>query len=239
MLDGLASCAGPPLLLDLPGHGRHAGLVGAWRFTLEAVEAEVDAVAGSEPLDLVGYSMGGRLALAYACRHPGRVRRLVLESASPGLRTGEERVARRLEDEALARRIEAGGIPAFVDEWERLPLFASQASLPPELRARQRALRLANAPASLAAALRGLGTGALPSYWGSLGTLDLPVLIVVGTHDPKFVEIGRRMAAALPDARLVEVPDAGHTVHLERPDAWLDAVSGFLSDGGVGIGPPG
>lgn len=231
MVDGLASRAGPPVLLDLPGHGRHAGLVGTWRFTLEAVEAEVDAVAGSEPLDLVGYSMGGRLALAYACRNPHRVERLVLESASPGLRTGEERTARRLEDEALARRIEAGGVPAFVDEWEKLPLFASQASLPPDVRARQRAVRLANDPHSLAAALRGLGTGVLPSYWGSLGTLNFPVLVVVGALDPKFVEIGRRMASALPDARLVEVPEAGHTVHLERPGAWLAAVTGFLREG--------
>lgn len=231
MVDGLASCAGPPVLLDLPGHGRHAGLVGAWRFTLEAVEAEVDALAGSEPLDLVGYSMGGRLALAYACRHPHRVGRLVLESASPGLRTEEERTARRLEDEALARRIEAGGIPAFVDEWEGLPLFASQASLPPEVRARQRAVRLGNHSDSLAAALRGLGTGVLPSYWGALATLPFPVLLVAGALDPKFVDIGRRMASALRHARLVEVPGVGHTVHLEQPGAWLAAVTGFLGEG--------
>ena len=231
MVDGLASCTGPPVLFDLPGHGRHAGLVGAWRFTPEAVEAEVDALAGSEGLDLVGYSMGGRLALAYACRNPHRVGRLVLESASPGLRTEEERSARRLEDEVLARRIEAGGVPAFVDEWEGLPLFASQASLPPEVRARQRAVRLANDSHSLAAALRGLGTGVLPSYWGSLGTLPFPVLIVAGGLDPKFVEVGRRMASALPDARLVEVPEAGHTVHLEQPGAWLAAVTGFLRPG--------
>lgn len=230
MVDGLASRAGPPVLLDLPGHGRHVGLKGVWRFTLEAVEAEVDALTGTEPVDLVGYSMGGRLALAYACRNPDRVGRLVLESASPGLRTEEERTARRLEDEGLARRIEGGGIPAFVDEWERLPLFSSQASLSPEARARQRAVRLANDSHSLAAALRGLGTGVLPSYWGSLGTIQAPVLIVAGALDPKFVEIGRRMASALPDARLVEVPEAGHTVHLEQPGAWLAAVTGFLRE---------
>lgn len=231
VVDGLASAVGPPVLVDLPGHGRHAGLVGAWRFTLEAVEAAVDAAAGEEPADLVGYSMGGRLALAFACRNPHRVRRLVLESASPGLRTQEERQARQAEDEALAARIQAEGVESFAAYWEGLPLFASQASLPEEARARQRAVRLANDPASLAAALRGLGTGVLPSYWGSLGDLRVPVLVLVGELDGKFVEIGGRMASALPDARLVEVPGAGHAVHLERPEAWLAAVTGFLSEG--------
>lgn len=223
---------GPPLLLDLPGHGRNGGDVAPWRFTFDAVEAEITALAREEPLDLVGYSMGGRLALAYAVRNPGRVGRLVLESASPGLETEEERAARRESDEALARRIEKDGVEAFADHWESLPLFESQRGLPPEVRAVHRAGRLRNHPASLAASLRGLGTGALPSYWGSLAGLRVPALILVGGRDRKFEEIGARMAGLLSDARLAEVPGAGHTVHLEWPDAWLDAVTGFLSRGG-------
>ena len=95
---------GPPLLLDLPGHGRNGGDAAPWRFTFDAVEAEITALARDEPLDLVGYSMGGRLALAYAVRNPGRVGRLVLESASPGLQTESERAARKESDEALARQ---------------------------------------------------------------------------------------------------------------------------------------
>jgi len=193
------------------------------------VEGEITALAHDEPLDLVGYSMGGRLALAYTARNPGRVRSLVLESASPGLATEEERAARRDADEALALRLETGGMAAFVDHWEALPLFESQRALPEEVQARHRALRLRNHPASLAASLRRLGTGCLPSYWGSLPALGVPVLVLVGGLDRKFTEIGRRMAAALPDATLAVVPDAGHTVHLERPEAWLEAVTPFLS----------
>jgi len=231
IIDGLSSVVGPPILLDLPGHGRHSGDVAPWRFTLEAVEAEVTALSRDEPLDLVGYSMGGRLALAYAVRHPRRVRRLVLESASPGLATEEDRRARRDEDGELATSIERDGVEAFVERWEGLPLFESQRALSGEERSAIRARRLRNHPGSLAASLRGLGTGALPSYWGSLASLRIPVLVLVGGLDRKFVQIGARMAALLPDARLIEVPGAGHAVHLERPDAWLGAVTGFLSRG--------
>lgn len=217
--------------MDLPGHGRHAGDLGPWRFTLEAVEAEVASLAREEPLDLVGYSMGGRLALAYAARNPQRVRRLVLESASPGLETVEERAERRAADEALAADIERDGVEAFVDRWEALELFASHRSLPEPMRAAHRAVRLGNRAASLAASLRGLGTGVLPSYWGTLPGLRVPVLVLVGGLDRKYAEIGARMAGLLPDARCVEVAGAGHTVHLERPDAWLGAVTGFLAGG--------
>lgn len=203
-----------------------------WRFTFDAVEAEITALARDEPVDLVGYSMGGRLALAYAVRNPERVGRLVLESASPGLETEEERARRREADQALAWRIEADGVESFVAHWEALPVFESQGRVSEEVRARQRTLRLANHPGSLAASLRGLGTGSLPSYWGSLSGLGVPVLVLVGELDRKFAEIGARMVELLPRAGLTVVPEAGHTVHLERPDAWLQAVTSFLSSRG-------
>jgi 2-succinyl-6-hydroxy-2,4-cyclohexadiene-1-carboxylate synthase len=230
-VDGLTSAGRLPVPVDLPGHGRHAGQDDPERFTLAAVFDELDQVTAPGPCPLVGYSMGGRLALAYAAQRPGRVTRLVLESASPGLRTDEERAARRGADDALAERIEREGIQAFVAQWEALPLFESQQALPPAVREAQRARRLLNAPNSLAAALRGLGTGALPSLWESLAALEIPVLLLSGGLDRKFTALAEEMALALPDARLATVDGAGHTVHLERPDAWLEAVLGFLLEG--------
>ena len=226
MLEGLVAAGLAPVPLDLPGHGRRSGETDPERFELDAALASIHEAGGAGPL--VGYSMGGRISLQYALRYPQRVTHLVLESASPGLATAKEREERRSADEALARRLEQDGIEAFVDRWERLPLFDSRAALPEAERARVRGLRLANDPWSLAAALRGLGTGALPPLWHRLPTLRTPPLLVVGALDRKFVAIAERMADALPRADLVTVPAAGHTVHLERPDAWLDAVVGFL-----------
>lgn len=228
LIEGLISRARTPTLLDLPGHGRWAGDTAREHFTLQAALRAIAAAQGGEPGPVIGYSMGGRLALAYAAAHPGRVTHLVLESASPGLATEEERAARRAADEALARGLEAQGIEPFVRRWEALPLFESQGALPFEVRAAQRARRLANDPGSLAAALRGLGTGALPSYWETLGEIRMPTLLLVGALDVKFVEIAGAMERALPEAELAVVPRAGHAVHLERPDAWLSAVLGFL-----------
>jgi 2-succinyl-6-hydroxy-2,4-cyclohexadiene-1-carboxylate synthase len=229
VVDALASARGAPVLVDLPGHGRHAGDVAPWRFTPDAIAAEIWRHARHDPVDLVGYSMGGRLALGFAMTYPERVRRLVLESASPGLETEDERAARRASDEELAERLETEGIEAFVDRWEAHPLFESQKTLPPEVRIAHRAGRLRNDAGSLAAALRGLGTGALPSYWSALATCRVPTLLVVGELDAAYVEIARRMQERMPAAHLAVVPGAGHTVHMERPDAWVEAVVPFLA----------
>lgn len=227
VVDGLAGAGLAPVLVDLPGHGRNAGGADSASFTLEATLALV-ADAGAWPTDLIGYSMGARVALHYAAAHPDRVRRLVLESGSPGLATEAERTARRQADGERAARIVDDGIGPFVNAWEAQPLFAARRGLSDEVRQRQRALRLCNDPGSLAAALAGLGTGALPSLWDELPRIAVPTLLLVGALDDKFASIAERMAALMPDARRVVVPDAGHTVHLERPSAWLGAVTSFL-----------
>jgi 2-succinyl-6-hydroxy-2,4-cyclohexadiene-1-carboxylate synthase len=173
--------------------------------------------------------MGARIALHFAMAHPERVHRLVLESGSPGLSDRAERAVRREADEALAARIVDGSIEAFVAYWESQPIFETQQRLAPEVLARQRALRSRNDPRSLASALSALGTGALPSLWEHLPAIATPTLLLVGELDHKFVDIAEAMATTMPDASVVVVPDAGHTVHLEQPAAWLAAVTGFLA----------
>ena len=216
---------------DLPGHGRRAGEVEPARFSLSATLAGVRAAHGRAAGSLIGYSMGGRLALHFARRHPDLVDRLVLESASPGLESDPERSARRVADEKLAVLLEREGVEAFVRHWEGIPLFASQQALPVDQRAALRRARLANDARSLAASLRAIGTGVLPSLWSDLGSVDMPVLILVGALDTKFVDIGRRMSDRLPRATLRVIEGAGHNVHLERPEEWCGAVSAFLGQG--------
>jgi len=233
IVDGLAGAGLTPVLVDLPGHGRYAEAgttPGAARtIALADALAVIAAATGDDRADVVGYSMGGRIALHFAAAHPERVRRLVLESASPGLASEAERAVRRASDEALAELLVAEGVDAFVERWEAQPLFDSRASVDARELARQRELRLLNDPGQLVAALRGLGTGALPSLWERLGDISIPTLLVVGALDRKFVEIAKRMASALPHAEIVEVRGAGHTVHLERPAEWLTAVTSFLA----------
>ena len=145
---------------------------------------------------LGGYSMGGRIALHLALAEPARVRRLVLIGASPGLADPAERARRRVADEALAEEVQASTLEAFARRWAQTPVLAG---LPDDVAAEVHADRLRSTTDGLAAALRGLGTGALPSLWGRLGELALPVALLVGERDAKFRAVAERMAAALPD----------------------------------------
>ncbi|MCA9907244.1 MAG: 2-succinyl-6-hydroxy-2,4-cyclohexadiene-1-carboxylate synthase [Anaerolineae bacterium] len=215
---------------DLPGHGQTPAPA-ADRCSMEHVAADLSLLVGQvagAPAVLLGYSMGGRLALYTALHHPASVRALILESASPGLERETDRAARRASDDALAQRILDEGIPAFVDAWERLPLFASHARLPTHVQAAQRAGRLANDAQGLAHSLRGMGTGSQPPLWERLDTCALPVLLISGADDTKYTQIAQRMAHALPHAQHVTIAQAGHTPHLERPEAFRAAVTGFL-----------
>ena len=207
------------VLVDAPGHGGSAA-------------ADLDLVDGGRALadaggtaTYLGYSMGARLCLHTALAHPERVTRLVLVSGTGGLDGADEREERRRSDEALADHLVAIGVPAFVDEWLALPLFAG---LPPERAHRDE--RLANTPAGLASSLRRAGTGTQEPLWDRLGHLTVPVLVVAGADDPKFIGLAERLAAAIgSSAELAVVPGAGHTVHLEQPERFLARLRDWLT----------
>ena len=197
---------------DIRGHGTASEREPV---ILAAVLGDLAGLA-PERFTLVGYSMGGRIALHAALAFGGRIERLVLIGASPGLADPVERGARRAADEKLADEIEGSSIEEFAERWARTPVLAGQ---PPEVLAAVHADRLRNQPGGLARALRGLGTGALSSVWDRLGAVGMPVALVVGERDEKFRAIADQMASALPAAQLTRVPGAGHAVHLEAPDA--------------------
>lgn len=200
---------------DIRGHGSASGVEPV---TLAAVIDDIGRLAGDDPFTLAGYSMGGRIALHAALALPGQVERLILIGASPGLADPAEREARREADERLAGEIEKMTIEAFAERWARTPVLAGQ---PPSAHAD----RLRNTPAGLARALRGLGTGALPSVWDRLAELATPVVLVAGERDEKFRGIAERMARGLPAPEVVVVPGAGHAVHLEDPASVAAAIA--------------
>ena len=132
-------------------------------------------------------------------------------------------------DEALAKSIERDGLEAFIDYWERLPLFASQRGLPPDVWQRHRAQRLSNNPVGLANSLRGMGAGAMQPVWEHLETFTMPTLLVVGELDEKYVQQGREMAELMPNASLNMVPNVGHAVHLEAPESFDRVVTHWIT----------
>ena len=214
---------------DLPGHGASTRL-SPETYTIEGAAGALLGLLnriGVERAVLVGYSMGGRLALYLALRHPDRLSGVFLESASPGLESAEERAVRRAADEKKAARLEGGDFASFLRDWYGQPLFAPLARDEDLLR-RTIEVKLDNDPAELAKSLRGMGTGSQPSLWGELPRLRVPALAVAGALDEKFVGISNRMKARAPGMSTVAVPGVGHNVHAAAAGPYLSSLKGFL-----------
>jgi 2-succinyl-6-hydroxy-2,4-cyclohexadiene-1-carboxylate synthase len=199
-----------PLALDLLGHGEQADARPPITF-----EKCVASVLERSPKRFVlgGYSMGGRIALHVALQAPQRVKRLVLVSSTAGIEDEKERAARRKRDRRFAKEIEQGSIEDFIERWRSKPMFAQD---PPEVDALARADQACNCPSGVAAALRGIGTGEMQSLWGKLVELEMPVTVVAGHRDRKFVRTGERMVKLLPDS-LLHVTGGGHCLLFENP----------------------
>ncbi|MFP4513454.1 MAG: alpha/beta fold hydrolase [Acidimicrobiales bacterium] len=206
------------VLIDAPGHGQScevvADLVGGGHLIAEA--------AG--PATYLGYSMGGRFALHTALERPDVVDGLILVGATAGIEDPGERAARLADDEARARRIEEIGVEAFVGEWLSLPIFSG---LGADVACRDE--RVENTAAGLASSLRMAGTGSQVPTWDRLDELTMPVLVVAGADDAKFVALGERLAASIGASATFEtIAGAGHTAHLERPERFLVTVRRWL-----------
>lgn len=216
------------ITVDLPGHGETT--VQSNRSMKECCHdlAKLFEHIGLTTFHLLGYSMGGRVALSFAHLYPSRISSLLLESASPGLQSSEERKERIEKDEKLAQRIESEGVPAFVDYWEQIPLFESQKSMPELSRQSVRNERLAQSKKSLAMSLRFMGTGRQPSLWEQLNTFKQPVLLIVGKLDQKFVDINKQMKGSLKKADVVIIEKVGHAVHVEKPQKFGKLVTAFI-----------
>lgn len=214
--------------VDLPGHGE---TIGDANFTMESVCSDLDELLDELSLPnvhVLGYSMGGRTALSFAMLHPARVCSLILESASPGLDSTHEQLARQVKDEGLAEEIETNGVEQFVNKWENLPMFESQKTLSPDVQESIRQERLSQSASGLAASLRGMGTGIQPSWWEKLSVFPRKVLLLTGEKDDKFCNISKEMNEHFQDSTHKIFSQAGHAIHVEQPQIFGTIVREFL-----------
>ena len=208
----------------LPGHG---GKPCPPETTLASVAAEV-AAGMQDGDDLLGYSLGGRVALQLALDHPRKVRRLVLISSGVGLVTEQERRERVARDDRLAQVLEEDGIGPFVSWWEANPVLKPAKPLSRKVEESLRCMRLNQDPLPLASVMRTLSQGRMDVLMDRLSSLTIPVLLITGATDRIYSERLTAMAKRLPSATLRLIPDAGHAVHRERPEALHAAVIEFL-----------
>jgi 2-succinyl-6-hydroxy-2,4-cyclohexadiene-1-carboxylate synthase len=216
---------------DLPGHGRSGASPTPEGMNLDAISDELlrllDLLKVSKTA-LLGYSLGGRVALNFALRHQDRLTSLILESSSPGIQDSAEREKRKVEDDALAMDIERYGLNWFVHRWEEMPLFASQKSLGSSVIQSVRNDRLSNTGHGLSMSLRSAGIGTMMPVWDQLHRIRIPVLLIVGEKDEKFSAIAEAMSERVAHCTLKVVEGGGHSTHLERPETFHKIVEEFM-----------
>ncbi|MEK6753263.1 MAG: 2-succinyl-6-hydroxy-2,4-cyclohexadiene-1-carboxylate synthase [Chloroflexota bacterium] len=214
------------ILPDLPGHGENTKLDINSPLNFDILTEWLLQLLDEIPalkIHLVGYSLGGRAALTFASRYPERILTLTLESASPGIVDKSERARRLVEDATRAESILEGGMSAFVEQWYRMPLFASLNSHPQKLSAIKESASH-NDPRWMAKVIRELSPGAQTPLWDSLPTLSFPVLLIAGGKDEKYVQVIHKMAEQIPNCKHIIVPEAGHNVHAEQSEKYIELI---------------
>ncbi len=215
---------------DLIGHGQSERPNDETAYEMGAVIEWLDALTtsrGAKKVDLLGYSMGGRLALNYACTHPDHIASLVLESTGLGTNDQHQQEQMLKRDQDSIIKLTQQGIEAFMDEWESLPIFRSQVALPLDIRCQLRRERLNNDPTAMALTIKGIGQHKMPDLTAKIHHLPISILYIAGTQDQKYANIAEQLKQN-PSIKCTLI-DAGHNTHLESPKEFCDVVSAFLS----------
>ena len=187
------------------------------------------STAATAPRILLGYSMGARAALLHAVAHPAQWDALILISANPGIEDESERASRAASDQALAQRITASGVPAFLDDWQQTPMIRSQQHIRADWQAPMQHNRLQQSAEGLAASLEQFGQAACPNLWPQLNRLPCPALLISGEQDSKYCAIAQRMQRSVPQAQWASIAQVGHMPHLEAPEATATEIQSFIA----------
>lgn len=217
--------------VDLPGHGRSDSPTDLRYYSQENLVKLIEDIrnrSGLEKIIIIGYSMGGRVALSYAVKYPDYLQKLIIESGHPGLMTEEERLERIKQDEKLAEFIEQNEIDDFVDFWMSKDIFESQSNLPESVRIEIRKRKLQNNTTGLSNMLKGFSTGKMKPVWEDLKKIKCETLLITGELDVKYCEVSKKIRTEIPNSRLEIVKGAGHNVHLEKRDEFIKLINGFI-----------
>lgn len=220
------------IAIDLIGHGKSDAPAEKKCYSADAVCNQILTAVNhftGEKIILLGYSMGGRAALNFSLNHPEKIKVLILESASAGIENEDERKARIISDEQLAEFIETHTMEKFVNKWMEMDIFKSLKRLPEEKLQKLKIAKLQNSKIGLANSLRGFGTGRMPFLGDKLSACNFSVLLISGELDEKFKKINKELVIKFPDAKHKIISGAGHNVHLENPEKFIESVNPFLS----------
>ncbi|MEX0780384.1 MAG: 2-succinyl-6-hydroxy-2,4-cyclohexadiene-1-carboxylate synthase [Balneolales bacterium] len=218
--------------IDLLGHGETNAPSNSQRYAPDQQVADLHAILqkfGGKPLILHGYSMGGRLALQYACRHPGHLDKLILESTTAGITDKSERDIRKRTDRTRAMQI-LEDKDRFIKEWNNASLFQNKESISPDVEEQLEAIQQAQNSIGLQNSLICFGTGSMSPLHDQLNTIDIPTLILAGANDEKFKQEGRILNDLIQNSKYSEIENAAHRIHLDNPIAYLEKIKDIIQE---------
>lgn len=214
--------------VDWIGHGRSSspdvGEVYGINWQLEGLQRLARLFPNRRRI-LVGYSMGARLAIHAGLRCPGLFDELILISATAGIEDNKARNERRLRDQAWAEMIRREGLTSFAQKWEKLPVIASQESMPDDTRIFWQKRRRTQSPSAMAHTIQALSPGIIPSVWHQLDRINCPVKVFAGGADEKYAGYAARLVEILPKAELCIFQGLNHCLHMEDPPGFLRHLS--------------
>jgi 2-succinyl-6-hydroxy-2,4-cyclohexadiene-1-carboxylate synthase len=220
------------IAVDLIGHGKSESPQSANQYSSDSISAQIDGVITTftqKKVILAGYSMGGRAALTFAVNNPGKLKGLILESSSAGIKKHSERKIRVDSDEKLAEFILQNDINTFLTKWMDQELFGTLKRFANSKLEELKKARLHNKPIALASTLRSFGLGVMPFLGDNLGNLNFPVLLLTGQLDSRFTRINAHLQKQFPNAKHSVIQNSGHNIHLEEPKKFINAINKFLN----------
>ena len=218
--------------VDLVGHGKSESPENLELYLASSIINQLHKVIDhftQKKFILLGYSMGGRVALSYAAKHPDKLSGLILESVSAGITDEKLREERIRSDENIIKMIEEKSLEEFVEYWMNQDLFATLKNWPKEKLAAIKNSKLKIQKMGLINSLKGFGTGVMPPLDDKLDLIKCKTYLITGELDKKFTQINSELVKSFPSAKHVIVKNAGHNVHLEKPDEFGRLVNGYLT----------
>ena len=219
----------PIVFIDLPGQGQsHFRKIDNYSFSEWIDDFKfILYKLRINRINLYGYSMGGRLALSFACEYPQMVNRLILESTTAGIIDETER-EKRISDDLLNMAEINKDYLGFVKKWSENLLFENQKKRNSSGWEAQQEIRLNQNEAQLSLSLQFLGTGKMPPLWDKIKKLQSSVMLITGSEDSKFCRIATECLQKIPDCKWVNISNCGHNVHLEQSTQFVESIKSFL-----------
>jgi 2-succinyl-6-hydroxy-2,4-cyclohexadiene-1-carboxylate synthase len=218
-----------PVTIDLAGHGKTETPGDHFLFKTERQVAQMHTILerfSFENLYAYGYSMGGRLLFQLIAHHQNFFKGALIESSHCGIQSEKDRKKRIKSDDSRALSI-LENYSDFVDQWMELPLFEYASN---QQKKDYSTLMKYQNPKLMAASLRGFGAGVMPSVCEKLQNLRLPLYLVAGRSDPKYVKLMTAIAENIENCTLTVVENAGHRVHADQPEKLTQIINSFIKN---------